>query len=102
MSPAADTATAAATNAESRTTVLPPGAVEARNYSSSRQISAEIRAFLDGTDGNGATLGPRSEFRTFFTVWMFLTRLPSPSWIDLHPGFLMRGMCYFPTAGSIL
>jgi len=37
-----------------------------------------------------------------FTQWMFLTRLPSPSWIDVHPGFLMRGMSYFPVVGSIL
>jgi len=33
---------------------------------------------------------------------MFITRLPSPSWIDLHPGFLMRGMSYFPIVGSVL
>jgi len=90
---------------ESRTTILPSGAVESRNYDAPRksQISSEIRAFLSGADGNGAAApSPRSEFRTYFTIWMFLTRLPSPSWIDLHPGHLMRGMCYFPVAGTVL
>lgn len=87
---------------ESRTTILSPGIVESRNYNAKRsQISSEIQAFISGTDGNNAS-SPRSEFRTFFTIWMFLTRLPSPSWIDLHPGFLMRGMSYFPVVGSLL
>ena len=96
---------------ESRTTILPPGIVESRNYAAKQQISAEIQAFLSGKvisdggggDSDGATkTSSHSEFRTFFTIWMFITRLPSPSWIDLHPGYLMRGMCYFPVAGSIL
>ena len=85
---------------ESRTTVLSPGIVEARNQTNRTQISAEIQDFLSGTttSNNGGMLA--SEFRTFFTIWMFITRLPSPSWIDLHPGYLMRGMSYFPIAGS--
>ncbi len=96
---------------DGRTTILPPGIVESRNYDAhtkSQQISAEIQAFLSGNligddDGGDKKSGAsHSEFRTFFTVWMFVTRLPSPSWIDLHPGYLMRGMCYFPVAGSIL
>ena len=33
---------------------------------------------------------------------MFITRVPSPSWVDLHPGYLMMGMSYFPIAGSVL
>lgn len=95
---------------ESRTTVLSPGSVESRNLTNRAQISAEITAFLAGntaTTGNGRGSGIiialfKSEFRTFFTVWMFITRLPSPSWIDLHPGYLMLGMSYFPVVGSIL
>ncbi|KAL7550057.1 hypothetical protein ACHAWF_013343 [Thalassiosira exigua] len=87
---------------QSRTTVLSPGTVESRNATNRTQISAEIQAFLDGSDGNGASQGLASEFRTFFTIWMFLTRIPGPSWVDLHPGFLMRGMSYFPVVGSIL
>jgi len=87
---------------ESRTTILEPGIVESRNLSNKSQISDEIQSFINGTDDNNATLSPRSEFRTFFTIWMFITRLPSPSWVDIHPGFLMRGMSYFPVVGSIL
>lgn len=88
---------------ESRTTVLSPGIVEARNQTNRQEISDEIKAFLAGTtNGGGITAFFKSEFRTFFTIWMFITRLPSPSWIDLHPGYLMRGMAYFPVAGCLL
>jgi len=89
------------TGGESRTTVLSPGVVEERNQnvaSNKKQIADEIAAFLSGE----AAPSVRSEFRTFFTIWMFLTRLPSPSWVDLHPGFLMRGMAYFPMVGTAL
>ncbi|KAL3811633.1 hypothetical protein ACHAXA_001390 [Cyclostephanos tholiformis] len=82
-------------------TVLPPGVVESRN----NIIDSEIRAFLlsggGGREGDVTTYA-KSEFRSFFTVWMFLTRLPSPSHIDLHPRYLMRGMSYLPVVGSIL
>jgi cobalamin synthase len=88
---------------DGRSTVLPPGVVESRNIidpkKSRREISSDIRAFLSGDDG---TTGPESEIRSFFTIWMFVTRLPSPSDVDLHPGYLMRGMSYFPVAGSVL
>ena len=99
---------AAADNGDDgRTTVLPPGIVESRNIidpsKSHCEISSEIRAFLSSSgDGTGRTGGLRSEIRSFFTVWMFVSRLPSPSHVDLHPGYLMRGMSYFPVAGSIL
>jgi len=103
---AAAAVVAAEDNGESRTTILPPGVVESRNYSASdgkkSLISAEIRAFIAGTDGNGGSLGLRSEYRIFFMVWTFVTRLPGPAWIDLHPGFLMRGMGYFPIVGTVL
>lgn len=73
--------------------------VKSRNNVYDRnQISSEVHAFLSGS----SSTGPRSEVRAFFTVWMFLTRLPSPSYCDLHPGYLMRGMSYFPVVGSIL
>lgn len=102
MSSASATVTAAIGRGESRTTVLAPGTVESRNATNRSQISAEIASFLSGTDGNQAAMGFRSEFRTFFTIWMFITRLPSPSCVDIHPGFLMRGMSYFPVVGSVL
>ena len=41
-----------------------------------------------------------SELRAFFTSLMFLTRLPCPGWCDHHPGYLMRGMAYFPLVGG--
>ena len=87
---------------EHRTTVIGAEAVEARNLPNTVQISDEIRSFLDGSDGNGASLGLRSEVRTFLTILIFVTTIPAPSWVDLHPGFLMRGMSYFPVVGSIL
>ena len=87
---------------EHRTTVIGAKAVEARNLPNTVQISDEIRSFLDGSDGNGASLGLRSEVRTFLTILIFVTTIPAPSWVDLHPGFLMRGMSYFPVVGSIL
>ena len=102
-SSSADTA-AATSKGESRTTVLSPGIVESRNQTNRTQISTEIKDFLAGARNNNNDGGGlfKSEFRTFFTIWMFITRLPSPSWIDLHPGYLMMGMSYFPVAGSIL
>ncbi|KAL7440265.1 hypothetical protein ACHAXH_005129 [Discostella pseudostelligera] len=105
MSPNNNTTSTNSDDGESRTTILPPGIVESRNYdkhTKSQQISAEIQAFLSGHIDDGGNKTSHSEFRTFFTIWMFITRLPSPSWIDLHPGYLMRGMSYFPVAGSIL
>jgi cobalamin synthase len=116
MSPENADDAAADADDDGRTTVLPPGAVESRNPDkSSLEISSEIRAFLMGDDGTATTTtttttpttamigrAASSELRSFFTVWMFVSRLPSPSNVDLHPGYLMRGMCYFPVAGSLL
>ena len=45
---------------------------------------------------------PRDELRCFFTGVMFLTRLPCPGWCDHHPGYLMRGMAYFPLLGALI
>jgi adenosylcobinamide-GDP ribazoletransferase len=45
---------------------------------------------------------PRDELRCFFTGVMFLTRLPCPGWCDHHPGYLMRGMGYFPLLGALI
>lgn len=45
---------------------------------------------------------PRDELRCFFTGVMFLTRLPCPGWCDHHPGYLMRGMAYFPVLGALI
>lgn len=45
---------------------------------------------------------PNSELRCFFTGLMFITRLPCPGWCNHHPGYLMRGMAWFPLLGSIV
>jgi hypothetical protein len=84
------------------TTVLEAGTVESRgigtNASSREQVLDEITNFLTGE----GKLSFAAETRAFFTVWIFITRLPAPTWVDLHPGFLMRGMAFFPLAGMIV
>ncbi|CAK0790466.1 unnamed protein product [Prorocentrum cordatum] len=45
---------------------------------------------------------PNNEVRCFFTGLMFVTRLPCPGWCDHHPGYLMRGMAWFPVLGCIV
>ena len=98
----ATAATATAAMATAATTVLQPGTVEGRGMgtkATSREvISQEIVAFLEGE----AKLSVSAESRAFFTVWTFITRLPGPIWVDHHPGYLMRGMAYFPIAGSLV
>jgi nicotinate-nucleotide--dimethylbenzimidazole phosphoribosyltransferase len=108
---AATTATAMneTTSGRSSTTVLEKGTVENRGMgirntnSSSKSTSRdaildEIHAFVQGE----ARWSVHAELRAFFTVWTFLTRLPGPIWVDHHPGYLMRGMTYFPLIGSIV
>lgn len=89
----------------SKTSVLDVGVVESRGTgvhpSSSKNatsISEEIELFLNGE----AKFGVTSEIRGFFTIWTFLTRLPGPTWVDHHPGYLMRGMAYFPLGGTLI
>jgi Cobalamin-5-phosphate synthase len=60
------------------------------------QVNDEIRSFLH------APLTLRQEQRSFLTIVMFLTRLPVPTTVDLHPGFLMKGMCYLPVVGMFI
>ena len=99
---AATTVPQPGTVATAATTVLQPGTVEGRGMgtrgTSREVISQEIVAFLEGE----AKLSVSAESRAFFTVWTFITRLPGPIWVDHHPGYLMRGMAYFPIAGSLV
>ena len=85
-----------------RTTILQAGIVEARGmgtHTNSRKvISDQIQSFLNGE----GRFTPKAEVRGFFTVWTFVTRLPGPTWVDHHPGYLMRGMAYFPLSGSLI
>jgi nicotinate-nucleotide--dimethylbenzimidazole phosphoribosyltransferase len=84
------------------TTVLDAGTVESRGMGTQAttrsQVTAEITEFLTGE----AKMSPKAESRAFLTVWTFITRLPGPTWVDHHPGYLMRGMAYFPLAGSLV
>ena len=91
------------------TTVLDAGTVEDRGAGISvgdasgaaneaEVVAREIASFLR----SDARLGLRSEIRAFFTVWTFITRLPGPTWVDHHPGFLMLGTAYFPLAGALV
>ena len=86
----------------SETNILKAGTVEARgmgtNINSHEVISDQIQAFLRGE----GRLSFKAEVRGFFTVWTFVTRLPGPTWVDHHPGYLMRGMAYFPLSGSLI
>jgi len=60
---------------ESRTTVLTPGTVEDRNkHTVNTPEMDEMEQFTSGD----AKFGVMSETRAFFTVWIFLTRLPAP------------------------
>jgi hypothetical protein len=85
-----------------RTTVLKAGTVESRgmgtNINSREVISEQIQRFLRGE----GRLSAKAEIRGFFTVWTFVTRLPGPTWVDHHPGYLMRGMAYFPLSGFLI
>jgi len=89
-------------NQNGRTTVLKAGTVEDRgmgtNINSREVISEQIQQFLHGE----GRLSTKAEVRGFFTVWTFVTRLPGPTWVDHHPGYLMRGMAYFPLAGALI
>ncbi len=85
--------------------VLGDAVVAGRGYgtkdgaeSTAERIDAEIQAFLSGA----GKLSARCEARSFFTVFTFITRLPGPTWVDHHPGFLMRGMAYFTVVGSLV
>lgn len=86
----------------STTTVLDAGTVESRGIgtraSCREEVSQDILDFLN----NEGKLSPSAETRALFTVWIFITRLPAPMWVDLHPAYLMRGMTYFPLAGMIV
>lgn len=92
------------TNASSSSSVLDVGIVENRGYGGSTLtkdiIRQDIQDFLKGYHKENSIL--YSESRSFFTVWTFLTRLPGPTYVDHHPGYLMRGMLYFPMVGTMI
>jgi Cobalamin-5-phosphate synthase len=42
------------------------------------------------------------EIRCLWTILTFLTRLPGPTYVNHHPGYLMMGMTYFPMIGTLI
>ena len=80
---------------ESSTTILPKGTVESRGngtVNSHAFISRQIQEFIHG-EGKFSFW---AEVRGFFTVWMFVTRLPGPTWVDHHPGKPCLSVLTFP------
>ena len=63
---------------------------------SQKRVNEEIDAFLE------APFRFSDELRSLGSIVMFVTTLPVPKGIDLHPGFLMKGLCYFPVIGALL
>ena len=74
-----------------------PSSVLSRSEVKSRGTGSAVRTPLEEFEAR-----PRDELRCFFTGVMFLTRLPCPGWCDHHPGYLMRGMAYFPLIGALI
>jgi len=73
------------TNNENRTTILPKGTVESRGNGTVNSHAVITNQILDFIHGEGK-FSFWAEVRGFFTVWMFVTRLPGPTWVDHHPG----------------
>jgi cobalamin synthase len=71
--------------------------IRSRAEVESRGTGSAVRTPIDEFEDR-----PRDELRCFFTGLMFLTRLPCPGWCDHHPGYLMRGMAYFPLLGALI
>jgi hypothetical protein len=85
-----------------RTTVLDAGVVESRGFGgkdnqSRDELGQEIESFLQE---NRLSLG--TELRCLLGILIFVTTLPGPIWVKCHPGFLMKGMCYFPVVGTLV
>ena len=91
------------TTSTTTTTILDEGIVQSRGHGSTSTVDVihqEIQDFLH--DNQTKQNWAYTESRSFFTVWTFLTRLPGPTYVDHHPGYLMIGMIYFPLVGTII
>lgn len=97
-----DTTTSSTTSSSS---VLDKGVVESRGILDANnnekkktrdQVTDEIQSFFD------SPWEFRREVRSLLSVLMFVTRLPVPRGIDIHPGYLMKGMTYFPVVGCLI
>jgi len=89
-------------NNNSASSVLDKDVVASRGIGTSdttksrEDVTEEIQSYVH------APLSWRREVRSLLSVLMFVTRLPVPQGIDIHPGFLMKGMGYFPVIGSMV
>ena len=79
-----------------KTSVLDENVIRSRGKGTDEDIAAFLAANRSWIPSFMA------EFRAFFTVFTFLTRLPGPHWVDHHPGYLMMGMPYFPVVGALI
>lgn len=89
-------------SASASTTVLDAGTVESRGFGgdgdqSRDELNEEIESFLRE---NGLSLA--TEWRCLLGILIFVTTVPGPVWVKCHPGFLMKGMCYFPVVGTLV
>jgi adenosylcobinamide-GDP ribazoletransferase len=46
--------------------------------------------------------GARGQLHSLLTAVMFLTRLPTPRWLQYHPELLARSTTYFPVVGLLV
>ena len=92
---------ATAEGSATTSSVLDKGVVESRGIGTAtpktrEDVTSEINSFLN------APLDLNKELRSLLSIMMFVTRLPVPCGIDIHPGYVMKGMCYFPVLGSFI
>ncbi|MGK3759374.1 MAG: nicotinate-nucleotide--dimethylbenzimidazole phosphoribosyltransferase [Bacillariaceae sp.] len=83
--------------------VLDPGTVESRGFGGDKnqsrdELADEIEEFIHEN-----TMSVQTEIRCFMSILLFVTTITCPpDWAKIHPGFLMKGMCYFPVVGAIV
>lgn len=73
------------------------GGVIDRSEVAGRGVGTAIRTPLEEFEAQ-----PRDELKNWWSAVMFLTRLPCPTWVNHHPGYLMRSMAYFPLLGALI
>lgn len=87
------------TKVDEASSVIDKDTIAARNVKEGvthDELSAEIQSFF------AMPFSLQNELRMFWTIVIFISILPAPNWVDLHPGFLMKGMVYFPIVGTLV
>ena len=111
---------AAAPDGDGPTSVLGAGVVAGRGAGTRDDDASVLRDVLAFRRGEGARAVAReffvsgppccqqpagdspAAFRLLQTVLGFVTRLPCPTFVDHHPGYLFRGLHFFPVAGAVV